>query len=408
MCGRRKHKAHTIEKYMDTKDLKKEKHYFFKTVKEKGKTRVIPLDGQDASFGKIDVKKYCSVPKSIRDTYKIGSIFVSDAISESTTKKYYTCPKGKFRRLSGKMKDIVEEYKNLTHDDYIDELIGSDVKLYESIVSDKSLEAPSSKKDGFYMSDKDWRILVRNIKRHVNTMIIGPTGCGKTSCVKEVCQRMGLKLSVFDMGSIIDPISSLLGVHRLKGGKSVFDYANFTQAIQEPGIILLDELSRASLASNNVLFPCLDDRRKLSIEIAGSDGVREIKVHPEVTFIATANIGAEYTGTNSMDRALVNRFFPLELSNIPATEEKNVLCKRTGIDESNSGMIVKVANNIRDLAIKQEISVSLSIRETLMVASLVCDGWDIGTAMEMVFIPIYEGTATEGERSIIYKTIASY
>ena len=127
-----------------------------------------------------------------------------------------------------------------------------------------------------------------------------------------------------------------------------------------------------------------------------------------MTFIATANIGAEYTGTNSMDRALVNRFFPLELGYIPNTEERNVLCFRTGISKSVADIIVKIANNIRSLANKQEVSQSLSIRETLMVAELVRDGWDTGTAMEQVFIPLYDGTRSEGERSIIYKTIASY
>ena len=71
-------------------------------------------------------------------------------------------------------------------------------------------------------------------------------------------------------------------------------------------------------------------------------------------------------------------------------------------------MIVKVANNIRSLYNKQEISSTLSIRETLMVANLVVDGWDLGKAMEMIYLPLYEGTTTDGERSTIYKTISSY
>lgn len=381
-------------------------HYFFKTIKEKMKVRVVPLSGQsDPVIGKIDDKKHCSTSRSIRELYKVGTIFVSDSIKESTSKKYYMCPKGNFRKMTSSMEDIIKEYKNLTKEDFIAD---DEKSLYVKISEDKRLAAPSSLKDGYYMSDQNWRLLVRNVRKHVNTMIIGMTGCGKTSCVKELCTRLGLKLHVFDMGSIIDPISSLLGVHRLEDGKSVFDYANFTQAIQEPGVILLDELSRSSLAANNVLFPCLDDRRELSIEVAGSKGVRKIKVHPEVTFIATANVGAEYTGTNSMDRALVNRFFPLELGHIPSVEEKNVLCKRTGVDVKNSELIVKIANNIRSLATKQEVSISLSIRETLMVADLIKDGWDLGVAMEQVFIPLYEGSKTDGERSIIYKTISSY
>ena len=280
--------------------------------------------------------------------------------------------------------------------------------LLDKIVSDVTLKAPSSKKDGFYVSSEDWTLLVRNIQRHVNTMIIGPTGCGKTSVVKEICTRMGKKLYTFDMGTMMDPVSSLLGVHRLDKGESVFDYAKFTQVIKEPCVILLDELSRAPLSAMNVLFSCLDDRRNLNIEIAMGSGEREISVNPEVTFIATANVGVEYSGTNSMDRALVNRFFPVELGCIPKAEEVSVLVKRTGVERSTADIIVKIADNIRSLCNKQEVSVSLSIRETLMVASLVADGWSIGKAMEMIYLPLYEGTKTDGERSIIYKTISSY
>lgn len=229
-----------------------------------------------------------------------------------------------------------------------------------------------------------------------------------TSVVKVLCDRLGLKLHIFDMGSMMDPISSLLGVHRLEDGGSIFDYAKFTQVIQEPCVILLDELSRAPQSAMNILFPCLDDRRSLSIEIACGKGVREIKIHPEVTFIATANVGAEYSGTNSMDRALVNRFFTLELGYIPAKEESAVLSKRTGITKEASDMIVKVAGNIRNLASKQEVSSSPSIRETLMVAELVADGWTLGQAMQMVYLPLYEGTKSEGERGTIYKTLSSY
>ena len=332
-------------------------------------------------------------------------------------KQHYQCVKPKkdnkmekrlkryFRKLTRKYDTpAVLEWEKLTGDTFPEDTIS----FRDTIITDKTLKAPTSSGDGFYVSTEDWCLLVRNIKKHINTMIIGPTGCGKTSCVREVCDRMGLQLHVFDMGSMVDPISSLLGVHRLENGESIFDYAKFTQVIQEPCVILLDELSRAAYTTMNILFPCLDDRRSLSIEIACGKGVREIKVHPDVTFIATANIGAEYTGTNSMDRALTNRFFPLELGVIPGQEEEKVLIKRTGIKIETSNLIVKIANNIRSLASKSEVSTSLSIRETLMVANLVSDGWDLGKAMEMIYLPLYEGSKVEGERSTVYKTISSY
>ena len=387
-------------------------NYFFISEKDKSKKLVVlPIKGQklDSGVDIIETKKVqCS--KAVRESRPEKAIYVSSSIVLDKSGKFYRAGKD-FRRLTTKDTAYID-FVNLVGADKVDSYnveVEKTVTLFESIVSDKTLTAPTSKDDGFFITDDDWRILVRNIKEHVNTLIIGETGCGKTSVVKEVCQRMGLKLHIFDMGSMIDPISSLLGVHRLVKGGSVFDYAKFTKVIQEPCVILFDELSRASLASMNILFPCLDDRRTLTVEVAGSDDIREIKVHPEVTFMATANVGVEYSGTNSMDRALVNRFFPLELGCIPANEESTVLINRTGVDKKTSDLIVKIADNIRSLCKnKQELSTSLSIRETLMVARLVSDGWDLGKAMELIYLPLYEGTKSNGERSTVYKTISSY
>ena len=206
------------------------------------------------------------------------------------------------------------------------------------------------------------------------------------------------------MGSMYDPVSGLLGVHRLqKGGESVFDYAKFTQDMQKPGVILLDELSRAPVMTNNILFPCLDSRRMLPVEMAGGDELRSIPVHPDCVFIATANVGAEYTGTMSMDRALVGRFFPLELDYMPLDSEVQVLTKRCGILPAEAENIASVAGTVRSLYGKQEISCTISTRETLAAAWLVADGWSSLDAMELTFLPLFEGTRTEGERGMVAK-----
>ena len=389
-------------------------YYFFKTVSEKTKSsekiRVYPLENQtfikkDGSSESIDKTLAVSCSKVLREINPVGTIFYSETISKSSSGKFYSA--SKISKLSSASpKEALAKYKSVTGADFVDS--AKPVSLLEQIALDPKLAAPTSNKDGFYVTDETWRLLVRNIKRHVNTLLTSPSGNGKTSLVKILCNRLGIKLYTFDMGAIIDPISSLLGVHRLEDGHSVFDMAKFTQAIQEPCVILLDELNRASVGSNNVLFSCLDDRRELNIEIAGSKDKRSIKVNPEVTFIATANIGNEYTGTLSLDRALIDRFFPIELDQIPSKEEAAVLVKRTGIGQDNADLIVKIANNVRDLSRKREISTSLSIRETLMVSFLVSDGFDLGKAMSMVYLPLYEGTKTEGERSTVNKIILSY
>ena len=405
--------------------------YFLTKVSKKGKEKVVALEEQG-----LDTSLNVACPTRVKASASVGGIFYTygcSKITMSTGSAYYkvthmyvldsTAPKGildEYAKLSAKIvaskvkvEDTavdVEESTTTKESSPKAEATPEETKpktLFDEISSDKVLAAPKAK-EGFYVSDEDWRVLVRNIRNHVNTMIVGPTGCGKTSVVQEICKRMGKKLHIFDMGTMVDPISSLLGVHRLEKGASVFDYAKFTQVIKEPCVVLLDELSRAPLTTMNILFSCLDDRRNLNIEIACGSGEREIDVHPEVTFIATANVGSEYSGANTMDRALVNRFFLLELGCIPAKEEISVLAARTGIPQDTATLIVKIANNIRSLCSKQEISVSLSIRETLMVAKLASDGWPLAKAMEMIYLPLYEGSKNEGERSTVYKTISSY
>ena len=225
------------------------KYYFLETVLVKGNLKVKALPGQKLKDGSnVSTSLYVQCPKKIRDVYSEGTIFISTSLNLSSSGgKFYT-QKG-FQRLTYKDEEAKKEYKTLTGIDFVDPL--KKATILETILKDASLISPSSTKDGFYMTPDNWRILVRNIKKHVNTMIIGPTGSGKTSCVKEVCSRMGIPLHVFDMGSMIDPISNLLGVHRLEDGKSIFDYAKFTKVIQEPCVILLDELNRSSLGANN-------------------------------------------------------------------------------------------------------------------------------------------------------------
>ena len=239
--------------------------------------------------------------------------------------------------------------------------------------------------------------------------MVGPTGTGKTELVMLACEKLGIDCHVYDMGSMYDPVAGLLGVHRLmEGGISTFDYAKFTQDIQKPGVILLDELSRAPITTMNILFPCLDSRRMLPVEIAGGNDVRSIKIHPDCCFFATANVGAEYTGTMSMDRALVNRFFPLELDYMPREVETRVIATRCKIPSSEAKILVRVADTIRSMYRKQELQASLSTREVLLAGELVADGWSVLNAMELVYLPLFEGTRLEGERAVVTNVLMAH
>lgn len=396
-------------------------YYFFKTMADKGRNRLRPLAGQMLDGVKVDQTLNVQSDKTIRTMYPIGTIFGSDSLTLCSG--YYQSGnifplglrddeyKRPEHRPSEGMQRAYEIYIGATgsdagefRDEESEEFLDKE-SLLSKMKKNKNFKVPTIDTGGFYVDPDNWYLLLRNITNQVNTMMIGPTGTGKTELVLLACKKLGLPCHVYDMGSMYDPVAGLLGVHRLqKGGVSTFDYAKFTHDISEPGVVLLDELSRAPVTTNNILFPCLDSRRTLPVEIAGGDDLRTIKVHDDCCFIATANVGAEYTGTMSMDRALVGRFFPLELDYMPRDKEEQVLMKRCRISASAAKHIVSVANNVRSLYRKQELSCSLSTRETLMAAELVADGWSPLRAMELVFLPLFEGTKAEGERGIIAKS----
>lgn len=247
-------------------------------------------------------------------------------------------------------------------------------------------DCPAIDDTGFYFEEKNWKYLTRNILRKKNTIITGPTGTGKTEMVSKIADKLGIPVYIYDMGAMQDPISAMLGTHRIIDGGSKFDYADFVERVQQPGIIVLDELNRAPQMAMNILFPCLDSRRELRIDIAGGSDKRVVKVHPECVFIATANIGAEYTGTQEIDKALFNRFMPLMINYIPFDAEVNLLKSKFDIGETAIMGLVTFANAMRNQAKLGNIENSISTREVLEVADLMQDGFELYEAVDCVIL----------------------
>ena len=357
-----------------------------------------------------------SIPGSIYDQIQEGYLIASESMYWLTGRMSWKM-NGSIRVLGAIINSKLPFFKDihLSKDDY-DKYVFPKEETDKSTdeVVEKDISEQSMEKAGYYISNDIWNLLKRNIlrrgKRMKNTLLLGPSGSGKTSLVKVACDLLNLPFSKFDMGACIgDATTSLLGVHRIIDGKSVFDYSEFTEKIQQPGVILLDEINRADQTAMNILLPLLDTEcRELRIDIAGSSEKRVIKVNPDCVFVATANIGSEYTGTNEMDSALRNRLFTIQLADLPEDAETKVLSVKSNIDENSAKNIVKISASLRDNYKKGKLSYKISIRETLEVADLVADGYPIKEALKLVYIPKFSGTLEEGEQSIVSTTIDSF
>ena len=271
----------------------------------------------------------------------------------------------------------------------------------------------SLKPNSLIMNEIKWKYLVRSAMRGKNIMMTGPAGCGKTMAAKSLVKSLDRPEFYFNMGATQDPRATLIGnTHFDKSTGTYFSEALFVKAIQtENAVILLDELSRAHPDAWNILMTVLDEGQRY-LRLDEADGQATIKVARGVTFIATANIGNEYTSTRVMDSALVDRFTQIEMDVLNQEEESALLgMLYPNVKEELVHNVAEFAWVTRMEAANEEgkLSTHISTRSTVEIAGLIYDGFSMNEAAEVAVLPKFDNAGgIESERTFVKQLLQKY
>ena len=263
------------------------------------------------------------------------------------------------------------------------------------------------------MSELKWKYLVRSGVRGKNIMMTGPAGCGKTMAAKSLVNSLDRPDYYFNLGATQDPRSTLIGnTHFDKDKGTYFSQSLFVEAIQTPNaVILLDELSRAHPDAWNILMTVLDYGQRY-LRLDESDGSDTIKVADGVTFVATANIGNEYTSTRVMDKALMDRFTIVEMDVLSENDENSLLTMMfPSVDSVVIGNVAKIATLTRSESNSDtaRITSGISTRTTVELCGLLYDGFSLEEASEVSIYPQYDSTGgVDSERTFVKQIVQKF
>jgi len=271
----------------------------------------------------------------------------------------------------------------------------------------------SLKPAGLMMTELKWKYLIRSAVRGKNIMMTGPAGCGKTMAAKAVVNSLDRPDFYFNLGATQDPRGTLIGNTHFETKKGTyFSESHFVKAIQTPNaVILLDELSRAHPDAWNILMTVLDYGQRY-LRLDEKNDSETVKVADGVTFVATANIGNEYTSTRVMDKALMDRFTIVEMDVLSEEDENSLLNYMfPHVDSVVLGNVAKIASLTRTESNSEtaRISSGISTRTTVELCGLLYDGFSLEEASEVSIYPQYDSTGgVDSERTFVKQIVQKF
>jgi AAA+ superfamily predicted ATPase len=308
----------------------------------------------------------------------------------------------------------MEEYNNIVSAmNTPSETFSEKEETHEKITTFIHEKSINLKPKSLVISDLKWKYLIRSAVRAKNIMMVGPSGCGKTMAAKALVNSLNRPDFYFNLGATQDPRATLIGNTHFDSKKGTFfSESAFVKAITtENAVILLDELSRAHPDAWNILMTVLDQGQRY-LRLDEAEGSPIVKVAEGVTFVATANIGNEYTSTRVMDRAILDRFVTIEMDVLNDEQEFGLLkFLFPEVNDDELKAISEISYHTREISKGDtgKLSSMISTRASVETAGLIYDGFSLIEAAEISLLPFFSNDGgVDSERTYVTQLVQKY
>ncbi len=231
--------------------------------------------------------------------------------------------------------------------------------------------------------------IAQDVLVRANVMLVGPQGCGKSTLANAIAKSLGMEFRMVDAAGI-KRRSEWFAIRDVRsdgqgGQEIIWIHRPLAEALVEAAnrpdkefLIFIDELNRSSLDARNALLTIIYGEER-SVQLPWGETVA---VGDNIFFMAAINEGTEFGGVEGMDAAFSDRWARHKVGYPPENDEVRLLAAReAAANRDDLIKVVKIANSLREAAIRGEIPLQISMRMTQTCARRLAYGSSLKRAV---------------------------